>query len=74
MRTIAGYLGQIEETGTPVRLALSLAAPAAALAVEVGSAELLGVLALMDLLGVAFGTVLFKIRGNGESNSVVPME
>jgi hypothetical protein len=74
MRTIASFWGQIEEIGTPMRLALSLAVPAAALAVQVESAELLGVLALTDLLGVAFGTVLFRTRGDGAGNSVVPAE
>jgi hypothetical protein len=56
MRTIASYLG------APMRLALSLAVPAAALAMQVESAELLTVLAVTDLLGVVFGTVLFKLR------------
>ncbi len=72
MRTIASYLGQIEEAGTPMRLALSLVVPAAALAAQVESAELLGVFALTDLLGVAFGAALFKARGNQASNSVMP--
>jgi hypothetical protein len=74
MRTMASYLGQIEEAGTPLRLALSLVVPAAALAAQVESAELLGVFALTDLLGVVFGAALFKARGNGAGNSVVPME
>jgi hypothetical protein len=74
MRTIASYLGQIEEVGTPMRLALSLVVPAAALAAQVESAELLGVFALTDLLGVAFGAALFKARGKGAGNSVVPTE
>lgn len=74
MRTIASYLGQIEEAGTPMRLALSLVVPAAAFAAQVESAELFGVLALTDLLGVAFGAALFKARGSGAANSVVPTE
>ena len=57
-----------------MRLALSLVVPAATLAVQVESAQLLGVFALTDLLGVVFGTVLFKVRGNGTGNSVVPTE
>jgi len=71
MRTMTSYLDEIEE-GAPMRLVLSLVVPAAALAAQVESAELLGVLVLTDLLGVAFGTVLFKVRGGG--NSVVPTE
>lgn len=74
MRTIASYLGQVEDAGTPMRLALSLVVPAAALAAQVESAELLGVFALTDLLGVAFGAALFKARSNGAGNSVVPTE
>jgi len=74
MRRIASYLGQIEGVGTPMRLALSLVVPAAAFAAQVESVELLGVFALTDLLGVAFGAALFKARGNGAGNSVVPME
>lgn len=57
-----------------MRLALSLAIPAATLAVQDESAALLGVLALTDLLGVVLGTVLFKVRGNGAGHSVVPVE
>ena len=72
MKTIASYLGQIGEIGTPIRLVLSLVIPAAALAAQVNSAELLGVFALTDLLGVAFGAALFKARGNEAGDSVVP--
>jgi hypothetical protein len=72
MKKIASYLGQIQDAGTPLRLALSLVVPAAALAAQVESAALLGVFALTDLLGVAFGAALFKARGNGAGNSVVP--
>lgn len=74
MRTIADSWGQIEQIGTPVRLTLSLVLPAATLAVQVESAHLLGVFALTDLLGVVFGTVLFRVRGDEAGNSVVPTE
>jgi hypothetical protein len=74
MKRLASYMGQIQEAGTPLRLALSLVVPAAAFAAQVESAELFGVLALTDLLGVAFGAALFKARGNGAGNSVVPTE
>ena len=74
MRKITSYWGQIEEIGAPMRLALSLAVPAATLTVQGESTPLLGVLALTDLLGVVLGTVLFKIRGGGGGNSVVPAE
>jgi hypothetical protein len=74
MRMIACYWGQMEELGTPMRLALSLVVPAATLAVQVDSAPLLGVLALTDFLGVVLGTVLFKVRSDGAGNSVVPAE
>ena len=74
MKKITSYWSQIEEIGTPMRLALSLAVPAATVAVQDESAVLLGVLALTDLLGVVLGTVLFKLRGDGAGNSVVPAE
>lgn len=56
-----------------MRLTLSFVLPAT-LAVQVESAHLLGVFALTDLLGVVFGTVLFRVRGDEAGNSVVPTE
>lgn len=55
------FSSRIERLDVPIRLGLALLVPAAAFAGQVESAMLFGLLTLTDLLGVAFGIVLFRI-------------
>jgi hypothetical protein len=73
------FINRMEQVDAPIRLALSLLVPAAAFAGQVQSVMLFAFLALIDLLGVAFGIMLFIVDqdsmtilrvGNGREQSI----